>query len=142
VLRPGGRYAFTVWSAPAKAKVLSLIGEAVQRHADPSITPPAGPNMFMLSDAWASTAVMDAAGFAEIRVEELSCHFAAASPAELFDMMRKSMVRATYVYDRQSVDVQRRIEQTIHAEAAAALAAGAGRIPCPALLVSGIKAGA
>ena len=33
-------------------------------------------------------------------------------------MMRKSMVRATYVYERQTADVQKRIEQAITAEAA------------------------
>ena len=39
-------------------------------------------------------------------------------------MMRKSMVRATYLYERQTADVQYRIEQAINDEAARALAAG------------------
>jgi len=54
-------------------------------------------------------------------------------------MMRKSMVRATYVYERQSEEVQRRIEQAITDEAAKALAASQGKLSCPAFLVSGKK---
>ena len=141
ILRPGGRYAFTVWCGPAKARVLTLIAEAVQRHADPSVAPPAGPGLFMLSDPWASTALMDAAGFTDIRTEEVPSFFAAASPDAVFDMMRKSTVRSTYVYDRQTPEMQLRIEQAIRDEAARALAAGGGKIPSPALLVSGTKRG-
>jgi ubiquinone/menaquinone biosynthesis C-methylase UbiE len=139
VLRPGGRYGFTVWCGPAKAKLLTLIGEAVQRHADPSTALPAGPNGFMLSDVWVSTALMEAATFTDVRTEEIPCFYEAASPADVFDMMRKSTVRSTYVYDRQTADVQRRIEQAIKEAAADVLAAGGGKIACPAMLVSGIK---
>jgi hypothetical protein len=46
------------------------------------------------------------------------------------------------VYERQTAEVQRRIERAIKDEAAVALAAGRGKIPCPALLVSGTKLGA
>jgi ubiquinone/menaquinone biosynthesis C-methylase UbiE len=142
VLRPGGRFAFTIWCEPAKAKVLALVAEAVQRHADTSVALPAGPGTFTLSDPWILTALMEAGEFSEVHIDELSCCFAPASPADVFDMMRNSMVRPSYVYERQTVEVQRRIEQAIKDEAAIALAAGGGKIPCPALLVSGAKRGA
>ena len=54
-------------------------------------------------------------------------------------MMRNSTVRGTYVFERQTQEVQLRIEQTIIDDAAKALAEGAGRITCPALLISGKK---
>ena len=50
VLRPGGRFAFSIWCGPAKAKVLSLIADTVQRHVDGSVALPAGPGIFTLSD--------------------------------------------------------------------------------------------
>jgi len=81
---------------------------------------------------------MEAAKFKDVRIE-LPCFFSPTSPSDVFDMMRKSMVRATYVYDRQATDVQRCIEQTIKDEAANALAEGGGKIPCPALLFSRTK---
>jgi len=83
---------------------------------------------------------MEAANFTDVRIDELPCFYAPGAPSDLFDMMRKSMVRATYVYERQSEEVQRRIEQAIKDEATKALATGQGKIPCPALLVSGTKA--
>jgi ubiquinone/menaquinone biosynthesis C-methylase UbiE len=139
VLRRGGRFAFSVWCGPAKAKVLALIYDAVQRHADGSVAPPAGPGMFMLSDPWILTALMEAAKFSDVRVDELPCSLTPASPSGVFDMMRKSMVRATYVYERQTPDVQRRIEQAIKDETAKALAVHQGKIPCSAFVASGMK---
>jgi ubiquinone/menaquinone biosynthesis C-methylase UbiE len=139
VLRPGGRFAFSVWCGPAKAKVLTLIAEAVQHHADAAVTLPPGPGIFTLSDPWILTALMEAAKFVDVRVDEFPCFYAPAAASGVFDMMRKSMVRATYIYERQSAAVQQRIEQAITQEAAKALAAGEGKIPCPAFIVSGAK---
>jgi ubiquinone/menaquinone biosynthesis C-methylase UbiE len=142
VLRPGGRFAFTIWCEPAKAKVLALVAEAVQRHANSSIALPAGPGTFTLSDPWILAALMEASEFSEVQIDELPCCFAPASATEVFDMMCNSTVRPSYVYERQTAEVQRRIEQTIKDEAAMALTSGGGKIPCPALLVSGAKRGA
>ena len=48
--------------------------------------------------------------------------------------------RSTYVYDRSSSDVKRRIEQGIKDAAAEALVTGGDKIACPSLLISGSKA--
>jgi ubiquinone/menaquinone biosynthesis C-methylase UbiE len=139
VLRPNGRFAFTVWCGPTKAKVLAIIMEAIQRHADNSVTLPTGPGVFMLSDPWMLTALMEAASFSDVHIEELPSFFAPASPRSLFDLMRNGTVRATYVFERQTQEVQSRIEQTIIDDTRKALSEGAGRIPWPALLISGKK---
>ena len=82
VLRPGGRFAFSVWCGAAKAKVLTLIAEAVQRHTDASIALPPGPGTFMLSDPWVLTALMEAAKFTDVRVEEIPCFSRRRRPAK------------------------------------------------------------
>jgi ubiquinone/menaquinone biosynthesis C-methylase UbiE len=140
VLRPGGCFAFTIWCGAAKAKVLSLVAETVQRHADNSVTLPAGPGTFTFSDPWILTALMESAKFSDVRIDEIPCFYAPTLPSAVFDMMRKSMVRATYIYERQTADVQKRIEQALTEEAAKALAEGGGKIPCPAYVVRGTKA--
>ena len=38
---------------------------------------------------------MEAANFTDVRIDEFPCFYAPAAPSGLFDMMRKSMVRAT-----------------------------------------------
>jgi ubiquinone/menaquinone biosynthesis C-methylase UbiE len=139
VLRRDGRFAFSVWCGPTKAKVLAIIMEAMQRHADNSVSLPTGPGPFMLSDPWVLTALMEAASFSDVHIEELPSFFAPASPRSLFEMMRNSTVRVTYLFERQTQEVQARIEQTIIDDTMKALAEGAGRIPWPALLISGKK---
>jgi hypothetical protein len=84
---------------------------------------------------------MEAAKFSDVHIEEIPCVYAPASPTDVFDMMRKSMVRATYLYERQTPAVQQRIEQAITEEAAKALAQGQGKIACSAFVVSGMKGG-
>jgi ubiquinone/menaquinone biosynthesis C-methylase UbiE len=139
ILRPAGRFAFSIWCGSTKAKVLTLIADAVQRHTDGSVALPPGPGIFTLSDPWILAALLEAAKFSDVRIEEVPCFYAPTSPGDLFDMMRKSMVRATYIYERQTPAVQHRIEQAIKDEAAKALAAGQGKIACPAFIVSGTK---
>jgi len=84
---------------------------------------------------------MEAAKFSDVRIEEVACVYAPTSPTDVFNMMRKSMVRATYLYERQTPVVQHRIEQAITEEAAKALAQGQGKIACSAFVVSGMKGG-
>src|SRR5271170_4542402 len=83
VLRPGGRFAFSLWCGAAKTKVLTLIAEAVQRHTDGSVVPPAGPGIFTLSDPWILTALMEAAKFTDARIDELPCFYAPPSPNDV-----------------------------------------------------------
>ena len=139
VLRPDGRYAFTVWVPPSKDNLFGIIGAVIQQYGGPSTPVPPGPNMFMLSDPWVCQALMDATGFADGRIEEVPCFFTPTSRGEIFDFMRKCTVRPAYLYDRQSPDKQREIEKALTEAGEKAMAAGGGKIACPALLVSGIK---
>ncbi len=139
VLRSGGRYAFTVWVTPTKDKLFGLIGSVMQQYADPSTPRPAGPTMFMLSDPWVCAALMDVAGFVDVQIEEIPCFFEPASTREIFEFMRKCTVRQAHLYSHQPPEKQREIETALTEAGANAMAAGNGRIPCPAILVSGTK---
>jgi len=44
--------------------------------------------------------LIEAAKFTDVRIDELPCFFGPASPSGVFGLMRKSMVRATYVRPR------------------------------------------
>jgi SAM-dependent methyltransferase len=139
VLRPGGRYAFTVWSNNSKVRLFDIIAQVVQKYADPSIPTPPGPSQFMLSDPWVCKALMDAATFADVRVSEIPSDFEPTSPLEVVDFMRKCTVRAAHLYDRQTPERQLEIDDALTKAAASAMAEGGGKIPCPALLVTGVK---
>lgn len=139
VLKPGGRYAFTVWSDPTKAKLFGLIGGVMQKYADLTVKVPAGPGAFMLSDPLICMALMDAAGFAEVRAEELPCRYKASSPDAVLEFMQKCAPRASYVYDRQTPEVQEQIKSALLDAGEQAMAEDGGNIPCPAILLVGRK---
>lgn len=139
VLRRGGRYAFSVWMPPTKDNLFGMLGSVAQQYADPSTPPLVGPTMFMLSDPWGCAALMDATGFSEVRIEEVPCYFEPTAPSDVFEFMRKCTVRAAYLYESQSPQKQREIESAVIEAGTKAIAAGNGKIPCPAILVSGIK---
>lgn len=139
VLRPGGRHAFTVWCGPAKNKFFGTIGEIILKHADPAVGLPTGPSQYMLSDPMVCAALMDAARFADVKIDEIPTHFTARAPGDVLEFMRKCALRAIYIFDRQSPEVQAKIETALLKEGAKAVTENAGRIACPSLLVSGIR---
>lgn len=139
VLRPGGRHAFTVWCDPAKTRLFAMIGEAMQKHADMSVGLPPGPGAFMLSDPLICEALMDAAGFSEVRLEELPCQFRMTSSAGVLEFMRKCSPRANRIYEHQPAEIQQRITRQLMEEGSKVVASMGGTIPCPALLVVGTR---
>jgi hypothetical protein len=139
VLRPGGRHAFTVWVAPPRNKFFGTIGDVVLKHADPGIRFPTAPSQYMLSNPMVSAAMMDAAGFTDVAVEEVPCHFTSSSAGDVLSFMRKCAPRAVFIYDRQSPETQARIEQDLLNAGAEAMAEEGGRIPCPIVLATGTK---
>jgi SAM-dependent methyltransferase len=139
VLRPGGRLAWTVWQTGPSAKFFGTIAQVIQQYADPSLAPPPGPSQFALSDPWISLALMEAAGFTEVRVEEVASTFTPDGPGEVVEFMRKCTVRGADTYARQVPEVQALIRAALEEAARAAMAEGGGAIPCPALLVSGTR---
>src|SRR6516164_10908427 len=50
ILKPGGRFAATVWAPPERAELLNIAVKAIMAHADMSVNLPPGPSLFMLSD--------------------------------------------------------------------------------------------
>jgi ubiquinone/menaquinone biosynthesis C-methylase UbiE len=140
VLRRGGRYAFTVWRNAEEANLFGLIGGVVQKYFEPSRASAKVPSMFMLGDPWVSSALMDAAGFRDVKIVEIPCHFEPSSPAEMVDFLRKYTVRSADVFNQLAPARQKQVEVALTEEAARIMATNEGKIPCPALLVSGAKA--
>ena len=64
VLKPGGRFAFTVWDVPEKVIGFGAIYAAIRAHGTLDVGLPVGPNFFLFSDPAQSQRVLQAAGFA------------------------------------------------------------------------------
>jgi ubiquinone/menaquinone biosynthesis C-methylase UbiE len=68
VLRPRGRFGFTVWAAPARSIGFALILRAIEAHADKQVPIPEGPPFFHFSEAEHCRTSMQAAGFTQVEV--------------------------------------------------------------------------
>jgi SAM-dependent methyltransferase len=72
VLRPGGRLALAVWGAPERNPFFGIIAVSLlQRGHIPSPEPPPAPGIFSMASAERTTALLEGAGFSEVRTEEV-----------------------------------------------------------------------
>jgi SAM-dependent methyltransferase len=83
VLRPGGRLTLTVWGAPERNPFFGIIATSlVQRGHVPPPEPPPAPGIFSMASAERTAALLTAAGFADVRTEEVSGRFVLPSVDE------------------------------------------------------------
>ncbi len=140
VLRPGGRHAFSAWCTADRVAHFGMFRRAVAAHGDPHAGGiPEGPEMFRFSDPVKCACVLKAAGFRDIRVEEMAVH-RRVTPEALVEGLRHATVRSRALLDAQTPEARAAIEASVLAEARAM--AGSGGIldlSLPAVLASGTK---
>jgi ubiquinone/menaquinone biosynthesis C-methylase UbiE len=138
VLRPGGRYAFTVWKGPPDHEFFRLVGDAIAAYGAPVALPPAPP-MFRFADPPEAKRGMEAAGFRGIAVTELPLTWKIDGPRDVLAYVEKCTMRIAMVLDRQTPETRRRIHDAI-LDGAAAFRRGDGyEVAWPAVLVAGVR---
>ena len=76
VLRPGGRLALASWGAPERNPFFGLIGMSLGlRGHIPPLEPPPAPGPFSMASAERTTAMLESAGFSDVRTEEIQVRF-------------------------------------------------------------------
>jgi len=71
VLTPGGRYAFTNWTPPARNPFMGLLFGAVQTHGTVEVDLPPGPSLFRFGDPAECDRALRAGGFVSVSVTEI-----------------------------------------------------------------------
>jgi SAM-dependent methyltransferase len=74
VLRSGGRLAFSVWSSGARNPWISLAARILVAHGHMPPPEPGEPGMFVLGDEELLRRLVENAGFANVRMEDVSVH--------------------------------------------------------------------
>ncbi len=76
VLRGGGRLALAVWGALERNPFFGIIAISLIQHGHVPPPEPGGPGIFSMASAEHTTALLEGAGFADVRPEEVSVRFA------------------------------------------------------------------
>jgi ubiquinone/menaquinone biosynthesis C-methylase UbiE len=113
VLRPGGRYVFTVWSLPEKHDFFRLLLNAIEIHGTFDVGLPDAPSIFRFSEHEECVNVLTTVGFTDIEVKELPLHWNPTSPEDLLHFLEKSSVRTAMLLENQTPDALTKIHQAI-----------------------------
>jgi SAM-dependent methyltransferase len=137
VLRPGGRYAFTVWASPARAVGFGLVLRAIEDFGSGAVPLPEGPPFFRFSDADATRAALAQAGFVDIDVRELPLTWRVPSGDHVFDAFTRGGVRTAAVLRGQTPEALAAIRDAVLRGVDAFADADGFSMPMPAVLASG-----
>lgn len=139
VLKPGGRYAFTVWAAPEKNEFFKVVLPIIQAHADMKVPLPEAPPIFLYSDHKTCRQTLTDVGFDNVDVVELPLIFKARSSQRVLDLLHDATVRTSALLSLQTKDVQSQINAEIVAAMEARQAQSGLDLAFPAVLASAQK---
>ena len=74
VLRPGGRLAFAVWGSGDRNPWITVAGRILVAHGRMPPPEPGEPGMFVLANTQELRALVEAAGFARVQIEDVPVH--------------------------------------------------------------------
>ena len=139
VLKPGGRFAFTVWATPADSIGHRIMLGALNAHGTMEVGLPAGPPLFRFADPQECAALFAGAGLTGMTVGKLPLRLDVPAPDGLFDAYTAGAVRIAVILARQTPEALGKIRDAVRAASAEHERDGMLGIPMAAVLVSGRK---
>ena len=139
VLKPGGRFAFTVWDVPDKVIGFGAIYAAIRAHGTMDVGLPVGPNFFLFSDPGQSQRVLQAAGFASPVITAVSQVWSVAAPEQVFDATLHGSVRAAATLRGQRPAAREAIKAAVSQAIRGFRHGDQYEVPMPAVLAAAIK---
>ncbi|MBV1932280.1 MAG: methyltransferase domain-containing protein [Porticoccaceae bacterium] len=138
VLRPGGKYGFTVWAPPERHAFFNIVLGAIGAHGSNDVALPEAPPFFRFSDPGECKNILEANGFRDATVSEISLNWKPEAPNDLLDMIYKSSVRTAKLFELQTGAARDNIHQHILEQAAKVIDAG-DELPWAAVMAVGTK---
>jgi SAM-dependent methyltransferase len=134
VLVPGGRYAFTCWTAPARNPFFGLCLGAVQKYGSMDLPLPPGPPQFRFGERAECERTLSACGFEVVSVQEVTLMWEFDSPEQVVPGVVASTARLGPMLSMQAEEQRRSIEQAIVDGARAYFDGRRLSIPAPVVL--------
>jgi SAM-dependent methyltransferase len=138
VLRPGGKYGFTMWCTPGKSKFHGLVLDCIRTHGVLDVPLPPAPPPFRFSDPEVCAKALAKAGFINPRVTEVDLAFRPKAPERVLDLTY-SAVRLEMILSSQTERSRERIHRAIIEGVERFRSGGRIEIPMPAVLAVGEK---
>lgn len=139
VLRPGGRYALTVWATPDQAVGFGMVLRAVREHGNPDVLLPEGPPFFRFSAADEFRATLERAGFSGVDVRTLPLTWRVSSAEGVFEAISRGGVRTAAILRAQTPEALDAIRAAVRRGVEGYAKDGAFVVPMPAVLASGTR---
>jgi len=119
VLRPGGKFGFTIWAEPHENPGGKIVNDAIETHGDLNVEVPEGPSKFLYADKEQCRKALEHEGFdgESMIFETRSVEWNVPTPQYLFEAERDAGVRTAGFLARQSSDrldaIKRAIEDGV-----------------------------
>jgi len=109
VLKPGGKFLFTVWDRPIRSKAFDFIMSALKEEGDLNLSLPEGPDFFKFSDPSTSKEILSNTGFDAIEASSIEFTWTLSSAEELFQAFYKGGIRIGGILRAQKPEAIRKI---------------------------------
>ena len=139
VLRPGGRFSFTVWAKPEESAGFQIVLASIAKHGDPNVPLPEGPPFFRFSEPDECIRSLHDAGFESPKVIKVPQTWRLPAVESLFEFMKDSTVRTAGLLRGQTVEALEKIRVAMRDELKNYQTGDAIELPMPAILASAIK---
>jgi SAM-dependent methyltransferase len=139
VLRPGGRYGFTVWAAPERAVAFGIALRAIETFGNRDVPLPEGPPFFRFSDAAETRRTLGSIGFTSVEIRELPLTWRPASADAVFEALSRGGVRTAAVLRAQTPAALAAIREAVRRGVEAYAGDDGLEVPMPAMLASATK---
>lgn len=140
VLRPGARFAFTVWSTPEESRGFEIALHALELHGSPDVKLPVGPPFFRYSHRLEGLELLLQAGFDEPEAHQTKLVWRLPSPEALFRAFHDGTARTGGAMRAQPAANLERIRAAIVAEASEHVTEDGIAVPMAAWCYAGRKA--
>ena len=142
VLRPGGRYGFTVWAGHERNRGMGIVAEAVERYGQPAAGIPQGPDRLRFAQESECRRAMSAAGFdpSTFSFTTHDVRWLAPTATYVLDVQRDAAVRTAAALRQQPPDRMARIRAAVEQEIAAYRSEGGFAVPMSAHVITAATA--